>query len=281
MDKEKDVKRLPPKEAVLRQLYLWSGNQCAFPGCSEPLIDLDGNWIAQVCHIEAALPKGERFNSGMTEEQRREAANLLLLCYPHHIATDDVSRFSVEALRDMKSKHEAKYLRGISSMIETVSDTTRANEPHLAVSLKGIFPDLDSEQVAEMLPELNRLAAILRKLSEPARQTFEILLARAQIKHREALVLAFSELADVTRLDEELLAERIGQLAVRDLASFDDPEYYDMFGPVVSILGRNLWPDWPEIFIHLRDFVGDDEDRSRRLFVEMDLTILDEPSQSS
>jgi hypothetical protein len=274
---ESKVKRLPPKDSVLRALYLLSGNQCAFPGCRAPLIDLDGRWIAQVCHIEAALPKGERFNPEMTEEQRREAGDLLLLCYPHHVETDDVAKYSVEALRTMKRDHESRFVRGITSMIETFTDTTREYKPKLAATLEGVFPDFDDEQVAGTLPEINRLAEVLSRVSVPARELFEIIVFRAKRFHKEMLVVLFSDLVDVTGMSEELVAERVEQLGLHNLASFDEPDYYDLSGVVVSVSGRPMWPEWPEIFVHLREFVGDDPDRSRRLFVDLDLTLLDEP----
>ena len=62
------TKRLPPKLDVLRELYLKSGNQCAFPTCSERIIDSEGSLIGEICHIEAALPGGERFNKDQTND---------------------------------------------------------------------------------------------------------------------------------------------------------------------------------------------------------------------
>ena len=36
------------------------------------------------------MPQGERFNAEQSDEERRSYDNLLLLCYQHHIETDDV-----------------------------------------------------------------------------------------------------------------------------------------------------------------------------------------------
>lgn len=102
-------KRLSPTLETLRELYLKSGNVCAFPGCSAVLMDADGTFIGQLCHIEAAEPGGERFNEHMTNEGRRSASNLMLMCYPHHRTTNNVSRYPAEALRAMKAKHEARF----------------------------------------------------------------------------------------------------------------------------------------------------------------------------
>lgn len=72
-------KRLTPKILVLRELYLKSGNQCAISGCGKLMINADGIFIGEICHIEAALQDGQRFNAVQTNEERRGINNLTLL----------------------------------------------------------------------------------------------------------------------------------------------------------------------------------------------------------
>lgn len=50
--------RMAPTKKTLRELYLRSGNQCAFPGCTAGMIDSNGDFVGQICHIEAAEEKG-------------------------------------------------------------------------------------------------------------------------------------------------------------------------------------------------------------------------------
>ncbi|MDF4434368.1 hypothetical protein P3441_22450 [Vibrio parahaemolyticus] len=101
------VVRLTPKFSVLRALFARSGNECAFPGCSHPMINHKNQFVGQVCHIEAALPNGERFNIDQSNEGRRAYENLVLFCYAHHVETDDVESFDVEKLKNIKQDHEA------------------------------------------------------------------------------------------------------------------------------------------------------------------------------
>lgn len=101
--------RLPIKTDVLRALFARSGNQCAFPGCTASLINEKNQFIAHVCHIEAAEMGGERFNVSQTDEQRRQYENLILLCYPHHVETNDFVTYPAERLREMKVGHEATF----------------------------------------------------------------------------------------------------------------------------------------------------------------------------
>ena len=69
----------------LRELFLKSGNLCAFPGCEKLMMNAGGVFIGQVCHIEAAEEGGERFRGSMTNEQRRAVSNLMLMCYANII----------------------------------------------------------------------------------------------------------------------------------------------------------------------------------------------------
>jgi hypothetical protein len=47
-------RRLKPRPETLRELFLRSGNICAFAGCVALMMDEKGNFIGQLCHIEAA-----------------------------------------------------------------------------------------------------------------------------------------------------------------------------------------------------------------------------------
>lgn len=61
---------------------------------------------SNICHIEAANKGGERWNPDMSDEQRADYENLILLCPPHHQVTNDESVYTVTALKEMKKKHE-------------------------------------------------------------------------------------------------------------------------------------------------------------------------------
>jgi hypothetical protein len=54
------AKRKAPDKDTLRELYLKSGNQCAFPACTRVMLNKDGVFVGQICHIEAAEEGGER-----------------------------------------------------------------------------------------------------------------------------------------------------------------------------------------------------------------------------
>lgn len=107
-------KRLKLKESTIKQLFSKAGNQCSFSGCDKKIINDENNIVGQICHIEAAERKGQRFNSKMSNESRRSGDNLILLCYEHHIETNDELKFSPQILLEIKRKHENEIAESIS-----------------------------------------------------------------------------------------------------------------------------------------------------------------------
>ncbi len=99
------AKRKTPDKDTLRELYLKSGNQCAFTSCTRVMLNKDGVFVGQICHIEAAEEGGERFNPFMTDEERAAFSNLMLMCYDHHVITNDVTTYTVPVLRGIKAEH--------------------------------------------------------------------------------------------------------------------------------------------------------------------------------
>lgn len=104
-----DTKRLAPTAETLKMLLLRSGNKCAYPGCDHVVFNDKDKLVAECCHIEAALPGGERYNVNQTEENRRSIENLLFLCHKHHVETDDVNIYTVEKLKKIKQDHEDNF----------------------------------------------------------------------------------------------------------------------------------------------------------------------------
>ena len=97
------------KSDTIKFLLLRSGNRCAFPNCNHPIFNDDNLLIAQLCHIEAVSPGGQRFNPLNSLEKNNSAENLLFLCYRHHKETDNTDKYTVEKLKDIKHNHEEQF----------------------------------------------------------------------------------------------------------------------------------------------------------------------------
>ena len=101
--------RIPPKVSTIKKLFALSGNQCAFPSCKNRIIDSNGTVIGEICHIEAAEKGGERYNINQTDEERRSFNNLVLFCSNHHKVTNNVDKYPVTLLKQIKLNHENQF----------------------------------------------------------------------------------------------------------------------------------------------------------------------------
>ncbi len=100
---------------TIKVLFGASGNQCAFPGCTNPVIApgtsvSDASVVAQICHIYAASDNGPRGKPGLTAAERNSPDNLILMCGHHHPLVDkQCETCPADLLKAWKKTHEAKF----------------------------------------------------------------------------------------------------------------------------------------------------------------------------
>lgn len=180
---KKEAKRLAITHEVLRELFLKSGNLCAFPGCNRPIMNSEGIFVGQICHIEAAAEGGERFNEHQSNEQRRSFENLMLLCYEHHTVTNDVDAYPTERMNEIKAAHEKKVFEFIEHIQLRVIDLTKLSEPKPATSLAKMRAlwkmNFTPDEVTGLTDDLNTLVERLQKLPIPVRELFSVAIERA------------------------------------------------------------------------------------------------------
>jgi hypothetical protein len=107
----------------MKRLFAVSGNLCAFPKCSTPLVDpQSGSIVGEICHIKGDKSGAARYDSDQSNEQRHGFDNLILLCNVHHkIVDDDDTAYTVERMLQMKQQHESLHT-GASPVDEATSD---------------------------------------------------------------------------------------------------------------------------------------------------------------
>lgn len=194
------MSRLTPKRDVVRALFARSGNRCAFPGCTAHLVNERNLFVGQICHIEAAEPGGERYNPQQTDDERRDYPNLILMCYSHHVETNDVEVYTVEILMQMKERHERAFLSNPFKIDETLLYKVTAEMevywervdklhrlshkvPDLAIQVdtSQSYADLN-EKAKGLLPEFRKLADYISNHEDEIYAELLSFLARHGIK---------------------------------------------------------------------------------------------------
>jgi hypothetical protein len=83
-----------------------SHNLCAFPGCTEPLVE-GKTVVGEVCHIKGEKPGSARYDADQTDAERHDYGNLIAMCRKHHrIIDNEEAEYPVETLLGMKKEHE-------------------------------------------------------------------------------------------------------------------------------------------------------------------------------
>lgn len=202
----------------LKLLLARSGNQCAFSDCLHPIFDDDNIFVAQLCHIEAVSPKGQRYNPNKTNEEINSFDNLVFLCYRHHKVTDNFDVYTVEKLKSIKTQHEAKFKEhsyGYPKEVLTILEEEIQNfwiqvdqyhsehlVPELAVpidSKKDIFALItETQKYLEYLTDVNSILMSDHKSS----QFEEVCLAMPNILTR--LSIAIDQI-EIKYLEEQIL----------------------------------------------------------------------------
>ena len=132
------------KDSTVKKLFSLAYNECSFPGCPQKFARDDrDDFQVNICHIEAAETDGQRYNPAMTDDERRSYENLILLCPIHHIETNDVVKYPVEALQEMKRNHQAAMLKQFASEGVLTKYPSSLVEVINRISVSDLFGNLD------------------------------------------------------------------------------------------------------------------------------------------
>jgi hypothetical protein len=97
-------------EPVVKTLFAHSGNRCYGDECKTTLTDrtMTRRVLGEIAHICAVSPRGPRFDSSMSEAERHDFPNLMLLCPNCHVLIDEIDpdSYPPDRLREMKARHE-------------------------------------------------------------------------------------------------------------------------------------------------------------------------------
>jgi hypothetical protein len=186
------AKRLTPSDEILRSLYLRSGNMCAATDCNTVIINNAGVMTGHICHIEAAMPNGARFNPNMTNEQRRSLDNLVLLCATHHVAIDgSPSTYTVAKLKQIKKLHEKRFSE-IGDTLKRwfeesyVDNTTLLHEsaPKSLSRLRAYYKSqnakLTDAETVKAISDIEKYLKKARLVPQPERAFMKLLFERAK-----------------------------------------------------------------------------------------------------
>lgn len=249
-----EVKRLTPTTDTLRELFLKSGNYCMFPGCTRRMMTHSGEFIGQVCHIEAASEGGERFNPAQSNEDRRKFENLMLMCYEHHIKTNDVAQFPVSTLQGYKRRHEEHFTDvGRTMMIKPVApvlvDRTTLVQPTVPDGAAQFHKIMGYPEDSESMQAFQDAAERLAYFPVQIRVVFTTMVEKADHKgafNPELIRMCFGDEHD---MPVGKFVTLLAPLEEHRFISETDPDDFEQRRYAVRGIG-----EWREFWIDLKKF---------------------------
>lgn len=229
---------------VMRLLYAHSGNRCAYPDCTNPIFEDDGQLTGECCHIKAYSPGGPRYDVSQTDEERNGVDNLVLMCSRHHAIVDkNEDRYTVEVLQEYKRNHEERYS----------AETLRLTEEQLR------YLQISSESFWKRIDEIDHNDEIwgdLKIMVEADKPTKDLLIdVEQQLDWIEQTFVTLSE-------DDATLAQRIGEYLVQigvDATEYDrqleTPPYGNPFlephGEILALGSHNVMCELRMLYLQL------------------------------
>ncbi|MFF9981151.1 hypothetical protein [Streptomyces erythrochromogenes] len=268
--------RRTPLPDVARQLFVFSGNECAWgdPNCTTRLVTAENGWVGEIAHIIGAEPTSARHEAwdGKDVDDLRHFSNLMLLCKVHSRNIDDKpsrGEFTVEYLRAVKERHEAPYRYGLEQLEAEFKDAVAGNIVTPATTMRRYFRwegvDLDPAEEAEVLALVGELADRVGTLTRQARQVLALVVKEdepnCQLIERR-LTAGSTTLISIC---EELTGIEAAELYVDEWGE-DLPRVVLRGGAVSGI---------PEMWGQLRMFAASEGIDLNDIFVNLDFSLLD------
>jgi len=269
------AKRLAPTNDVVRELYLKSGNQCAFPGCYNVMVNEVGIFIGQICHIEAAEEGGERFNSNMTNEERRSFDNLMLMCYEHHMVTNNELEYPVSKLKNMKKDHEDKFSGVIQKMQNSVVDygvVANYIESRVCQALSDVMGyGCSKDENSGNSQVLNKLLHKIINLPIETRFLLAIMVSRSFKDIWGNCSVPLHEIESATGKNSSYVLQQIDILKRRNLISEPDMDEFNC--PFCTLYGDHEtgWNYWDDI----REFCKKSKIPTNKIVVDLNFSLFD------
>ncbi len=271
--------RLEPTPTTIKELFARSGNVCAFPGCRHPVIDEQGNVVAQIVHIKGVRPGAPRFDESQTPDDRRQPSNLTIMCWGHHKATDDEGLYPTAKMIEIKQSHENRFgglLAGLQATVEDQTAYTTTRPPETMALYKEHY-GLSDEETRQTQIQFVRLQEELARLPPDARSVLATIVERGTNTDENVYELPIPELRDVLGISDARLGEQLATLKHNGFVDIDSEmrEGYHSATEFVFTAPRMPGTDGVPLIDDLVRFAGLGDRRVAGVIVELDFRLLD------
>uniref|UniRef100_A0AAU2K049 HNH endonuclease n=1 Tax=Streptomyces sp. NBC_00049 TaxID=2903617 RepID=A0AAU2K049_9ACTN len=269
------VKRLVAGTEIARELWLLSGNECAWPNCTVRLLNENDDWVGEIAHIRGVAATSARHDPSMTNEERRAYENLLILCPTHHEQVDKPKGRVIHTVSDLeriKERHEDRFRRALTAIAESQDeyiDLTRHSVVRPCKTLARFLPDNDHEERMADAVTVNRFAELLGRVTLASRGLLYVV-----VEHKG--LLGVEEAARRNGCSPHRIFDLVAELD-RNRLAWVDPDDDRVRNRIVLTKGFNhpILDGW-DFFESLITFASERSDVALKdVIVGLDFTLLD------
>lgn len=273
---KQERKRLPPTAETKRELYLYSGNKCAFTGCKASLLLNDSTWNCNIAHIYAVEVNWPRGDHQLSDEDLRKSSNLLLLCTKHHKVIDNPKLedgYTVEVVQQMKREHERKYREAIADL-ERIDDLSASEEAQLPINMQALEGSFGTQdEVPGSLIAMRPWIEAITSQPKAIRDLILICLAHGKIDERgtrRVRVKTTQIEGSVSCSSEEIsrYAKHLEDDGLLSIYEDDNIWFFELIDPTSDEFG------W-DMFCELYNLAKKDRAILNRAIIDLDFTVFD------
>lgn len=253
----------------MRELYLYSGNRCAYDPCEATLLLDSGTWDCNVAHIYGVKEDAARGDHTLSDEELRDVSNLMLTCQKHHKEIDNKAlegKYTVDVVRAMKAEHEGKYKEALVKLDRIVDTSVSAPGPKRAHNFKKFDEYVGAEEVEYLSEAWGKIIGKVARQPIPARDLLVMILDHGEYRHG-GMEVKITQIEGVAAGGADMIkrwALHLEDDGLIYIEADEQPAYFSV-------------PDSEQLFKRLCEMAQDDRTILSKVLVDLDLTVLDDP----
>ena len=270
--------------SVERELWILSGNECAHENCRCRMVTESGAYVGQIAHIRGVGSTSARHDPRMSDDELRDKNNLVLLCYKHHVESDDESRYTVERMREMKERHESRFRKAYAEFEAQFVDYTDSVHPDHCQRLTrwlevlGLHgEDFGDEYVRTEMKHINAVADRLSSLTDEARRAVAFVVRYGAFSLMgNSYHFPLTEMARRTRTSKTRIVDTFAELERLDFGCVSLDSGFDGEPPEVVVFAPGEAPNsHSELLSELRSYCEQADCDLDDLIVRLRFDLLD------
>jgi hypothetical protein len=214
------------------------------------MVSESGAYVGQIAHIRGVGVTSARHDPSMSDDDLRDKSNLILLCYDHHVESDDESRYTVQRMQAMKDRHESRFRKAYAEYEARFVDYTESlNAAHCQTLIRWLevlgleSEDFGDEYVKAEAARINTVADRLSALTEEARQAMSFVVRYGEYGMIDnSYDFPLSEMARRTRHSKAKIIETFDELERTGFGCISIDSGFDGEPPHASVFIRGDGP---------------------------------------